>query len=147
MIIPPPCTSQEKGKALFLTVLKLAIGIITNSLGILSEVVHSGLDMVAALITFFAVRASSRPPDRDHPFGHGKVENLSALLETLLLLLNCAWIIYEAGHPYNSQALETDALHFYIDVWSSLVVVMGLLSVRLVYLFPKYRLWLLPGLS
>lgn len=167
--------------AVFLTGFKLAIGLLTNSLGILSEAAHSGLDLVAALITFLAVRASSRPADREHHFGHGKVENFSALIETLLLLATCAWIIYEAiqrllfktveveaniwafvvmgaaivvdysrsralyrvAHRYNSQALEADALHFSTDIWSSSVVIVGLILVRLADAFPQYRDWLL----
>jgi cation diffusion facilitator family transporter len=82
--------------AVFLTAFKLAIGLLTGSLGILAEAAHSGLDLVAALVTFFAVRLSDRPPDEGHLYGHGKVENLSALVETLLLLLTCVWISYEA---------------------------------------------------
>jgi cation diffusion facilitator family transporter len=81
--------------AVLLTALKLIVGLLTGSLGILSEAAHSGLDLVAALVTFFAVRVSDRPPDANHPYGHGKVENLSALVETLLLLATCVWIIYE----------------------------------------------------
>ncbi len=82
--------------AVFLTGLKLVVGIMTGSLGILAEVAHSALDLVAAVVTLFAVRVSGRPADREHTYGHGKVENLSALFETLLLLLTCVWIIYEA---------------------------------------------------
>ncbi len=82
--------------ALLLTGMKLAAGLYTGSLGILSEAAHSGLDLVAAGVTLFAVRLSSMPPDAKHPYGHGKVENLSALAETGLLLLTCVWIIYEA---------------------------------------------------
>jgi len=82
--------------AVFLTTMKLVVGLATGSLGILSEAAHSGLDLVAAAVTFLAVRISGRPADREHTYGHGKVENLSALFETLLLLLTCVWIIYEA---------------------------------------------------
>ncbi len=82
--------------AIFLTSMKLVIGLMTGSLGILAEAAHSGLDLVAALITFFAVRVSDRPADESHLYGHGKVENLSALAETALLLITCVWIIYEA---------------------------------------------------
>ncbi len=82
--------------AIFLTSMKLVIGLATGSLGILAEAAHSALDLVAAVITYFAVRVSDRPADETHPYGHGKVENLSALAETFLLLLTCAWIIYEA---------------------------------------------------
>ncbi len=150
--------------AIFLTTMKLVIGLATGSLGILAEAAHSALDLVAAVITFFAVRVSDRPADETHPYGHGKVENLSALAETLLLLLTCAWIIYEAidrlffsfkevdpsiwafltmgisividfsrsrvlaraAKKYQSQALEADALHFSTDIWSSMVVIVGL---------------------
>jgi cation diffusion facilitator family transporter len=76
--------------------MKLVVGLFSGSLGILSEAAHSGLDMVAAGVTFFAVRLSAQPPDRKHPYGHGKVENLSALVETLLLLATCVWIVIEA---------------------------------------------------
>ena len=82
--------------AVLLTTTKLVVGLWTNSLGILSEAAHSGLDLVAAAVTLWAVRVSGRPADRDHTYGHGKFENLSALFETLLLLLTCVWIIYEA---------------------------------------------------
>jgi cation diffusion facilitator family transporter len=70
--------------------------LLTGSLGILAEAAHSGLDLAAAVITFFAVQVSDRPADETHLYGHGKVENLSALAETLLLLITCVWIIFEA---------------------------------------------------
>lgn len=82
--------------AVLLTGLKLGVGLMTNSLGILSEAAHSGLDLVAAGVTFYAVKLSAMPPDARHPYGHGKVENLSALIETLLLLVTCVWIVHEA---------------------------------------------------
>ena len=82
--------------ALCLTSMKLVVGLLTHSLGLLAEAAHSGLDLIAAIVTFLAVRVSGRPPDSEHHYGHGKVENLSALIETLLLLATCVWIIYEA---------------------------------------------------
>jgi cation diffusion facilitator family transporter len=82
--------------ALALTSAKLVVGLTTGSLGLLSEAAHSGLDLVAAALTLWAVRASARPPDADHPYGHGKIENFSALLETGLLLATCVWVAYEA---------------------------------------------------
>ena len=82
--------------ALVITGLKIAVGITTGSLGILSEAAHSGLDLIASILTFFSVRVSDKPADADHQYGHGKVENFSAFVETGLLLLTCAWIIYEA---------------------------------------------------
>jgi cation diffusion facilitator family transporter len=179
--------------ALAITALKLIVGLQTNSLGILSEAAHSGLDLMAAIMTYFAVSIADRPPDKEHPYGHGKVENISAFLETLLLVVTCTWIISEAVHrlasgtthveatvwgfgviilsitvdvsrsralsrmakKHKSQALEADALHFSSDVWSSLVVIAGLvfvgigkplfdpiaaMTVALLVLFASYRL-------
>lgn len=82
--------------ALILTLMKLVVGIITNSLGIISEALHSGLDLIAAGVTFFAVKRASEGPDADHPYGHGKIENFAALFETILLWIISGWIIYEA---------------------------------------------------
>jgi cation diffusion facilitator family transporter len=155
--------------AIFLVGIKLVVGVITGSLGILSEAAHSALDFGAALITYFAVRVSGRPADSEHHYGHGKVESLSALAETLLLLVTCFWIIYEAcrriffqavevevtpysfiviivaiivdyqrsrillktAKKYHSQALEADALHFSSDIYSSLVVIVGLIFTKI----------------
>jgi cation diffusion facilitator family transporter len=103
--------------AVLLTVLKLVVGLLTGSLGILSEAAHSGLDLVAALVTFFAVRFSDRPPDVDHPYGHGKIENLSALVETLLLLITCVWITYEAV-----QRLFFESVEIEVNVWAFAVM-------------------------
>lgn len=154
--------------AIGLTSLKIIVGIATGSLGILAEAAHSGLDLIAALVTFLAVRLSGKPADSGHLYGHGKVENISALFETMLLLITCIWIIYEAiqrlffkniqievnvwafivmmtsividysrsrilynaARKYHSQALEADALHFSTDIWSSSVVILGLILVK-----------------
>lgn len=159
--------------AVFLTGSKLVIGAITGSLGILSEALHSGLDLVAAAITYFSVRVSDKPADKEHNYGHGKIENFSAFIETILLLITCAWIIYEAierlasgrthievniwsyivviasiiidagrsralyrvARKYNSQALEADALHFSTDIWSSSVVLFGLICANFGFFF------------
>jgi cation diffusion facilitator family transporter len=80
-----------------LAALKLAVGLSTGSLGILSEAAHSGLDCGATILTYVAVKISGRPADRDHPYGHGKVENIAALAETALLFLTSLGILYEAG--------------------------------------------------
>jgi len=155
--------------AIILTTFKLIVGLLTNSLGILAEAAHSGLDLVAAAMTFFAVQVSDKPADKEHPFGHGKIENLSALFETVLLLATSGWIIYEgiqrlffvtvkveasiwsflvmgtsividytrsrilykAARKYKSQALEADALHFSTDIWSSSVVIVGLIGLTI----------------
>jgi cation diffusion facilitator family transporter len=162
--------------AVGLTFIKVVVGLVSGSLGILAEAAHSALDLVAAAVTYLAVRISGKPADKEHLYGHGKVENLSALFETLLLLLTCVWIVVEAverlffksahveasiagflvilisivvdinrsrllsqaARKYKSQALEADALHFSTDIWSSLVVLAGLVGVRLSKVFPRF---------
>ena len=170
-------TSEKKRVALtsvlaavLLTGSKLVVGILSGSLGILSEAAHSGLDFLAAGMTYLSVRVSGKEADRKHTYGHGKIENLSAFFETLLLLVTCMWIFYEAGQrllgskqvhvdaniwtflviifsiivdigrsralmraarKHNSQALEADAVHFSTDIWSSCVVLLGLVCVWL----------------
>jgi len=79
-----------------LIIMKLTVGIITNSVSILSEAIHSSLDLVAAIIAFFSVRISGIPADKEHPFGHGKAENVSGVIEALLIFVASAWIIAEA---------------------------------------------------
>ncbi len=80
----------------FLVVSKLFIGIFTGSISIISEAIHSGLDLVAALIAFYAVKNSSAPPDEEHKFGHGKIENISGFIEAILIFAAAIWIIYES---------------------------------------------------
>jgi cation diffusion facilitator family transporter len=109
------------GAAIFLTGMKLSVGLWTNSLGILSEAAHSGLDLIAALITYYAVSVSDKPADEDHPYGHGKTENLSALFETILLLVTCGWIIWEA-----TERLIAGSAHVEANVWSYIVVVVAI---------------------
>ncbi len=103
--------------AIGITALKIAVGLTTGSLGILSEAAHSGLDLVAATITFFSVRVSDKPADADHQYGHGKVENFSAFIETGLLLLTCVWIVYES-----LKRLFFHHRHIYPSVWAFLVM-------------------------
>ncbi len=152
-----------------LTLTKFVVGVLTGSLGIISEAAHSLLDLAAAAMTWFAVRHGDRPADERHHYGHGKIESVSALIETGLLFLTSAWIIYESvkrlvfggveveatwyafavvigaivvdvsrsralykvARATKSQALEADALHFSSDIWSSAVVLAGLVFVRL----------------
>jgi cation diffusion facilitator family transporter len=75
------------------TLLKLLTGLLTGSLGMLSEAAHSGVDLIASIITLFSVQVADRPADDDHNYGHGKVESLSAFVETFLMLTSCAWIV------------------------------------------------------
>jgi cation diffusion facilitator family transporter len=109
--------------AVFLTVLKAVVGVMTGSLGILAEAAHSTLDLGAALLTLFAVRVSDRPADEEHPYGHGKVENLSALAETALLLVTCVWIIGEAIRRLWHGGVEVDpSLWAFLTMGISVVV-------------------------
>lgn len=80
----------------FLVVLKLIVGIFTHSVSILSEAIHSGLDLIASIIAYFAVKIASKPADKDHQFGHGKFENVSGTIEALLIFIAAFWIIIEA---------------------------------------------------
>jgi cation diffusion facilitator family transporter len=100
--------------AIFLTAMKIGVGLWTGSLGILAEAAHSGLDLVAALLTLLAVRVSGKPADLQHPYGHDKVENLSALAETILLLVTCIWIFYEAINRlfFHPVAIEANVWAF-----------------------------------
>ncbi|TDA64469.1 MAG: cation transporter [Clostridia bacterium] len=75
---------------------KLAAGTSAGSVSIISEALHSGLDLAAALIAFFSIRAASRPADEIHQYGHGKIENISGSIEAGLILLAAVWIIYDA---------------------------------------------------
>jgi cation diffusion facilitator family transporter len=79
-----------------LVLLKLIVGSMIGSVSVISEAIHSGVDLLAAVIALFAVRTSARPADEDHPFGHGKVENISGTVEALLIFVAACWILYEA---------------------------------------------------
>lgn len=81
-----------------LIALKIAVGLITGSVAVLSEAIHSGLDLIAAAIALFAVRAAGREADERHPYGHGKFENVSGTIEALLIFVAAIWIVYEAVH-------------------------------------------------
>lgn len=94
--------------SLALTVLKLIVGLATGSMGILSEAAHSLLDLGAALLTFFAVKVGDKEADEHHHYGHQKVESVSALVETGLLFLTSAWIIYEAIKRLSTGETEVE---------------------------------------
>jgi len=156
------------GSNILLVALKLVIGVVTGSISILAEAVHSGVDLVAALIAYFAVRVADLPPDEQHPYGHGKYENISGTAEAMLIILAAIYIIYEAvvkivvmapierpglgfgilimflstlanwlvsanlfkvARETDSIALEADAQHHRLDVYTSGAVLAGLLLV------------------
>ena len=107
-----------------LTAMKFVVGLLTGSLGLMSEALHSALDLVAAGGTLYAVKVAARPADAEHPYGHGKVENLMALAETVLLLLTALWVVYEAACRLLSD--DPSALHVETSIWAFLVVIISL---------------------
>jgi len=150
--------------SIFIVAIKIGIAYLTNSLGVYSEALNNGLDLVAVLITFFAIRISTKPADKDHPYGHGKYENLSALLEIIIIFILCFYIIFKsvqrivlrnfelnitwyvflvliisiiinvirvtyigrAAKRYNSPILKADFINYTGDIFSSTVVIIGL---------------------
>lgn len=100
-----------------LVLFKLVVGLMINSVSVLSEAVHSGLDLLAALFALFAVRQSGKPPDEEHQFGHGKFENVAGVLEAVLIFLAAVWIIREAVQKLFSGA------HVVAPLWG--LIVMG----------------------
>ncbi|MBI3555771.1 MAG: cation transporter [Deltaproteobacteria bacterium] len=106
-----------------LTSAKIAVAIATGSVGVLSEAIHSGLDLISSLVTFFVVRASVRPADWDHPFGHGKIESLSAMLEAVLLLVAGVYICYEGVSTWTQPGHRVHYLGWGLAVTGFSVVV------------------------
>lgn len=102
---------------------KLAVGLSTGSLGVLSEGVHSLLDFVATAMTYFAVRVSDTPPDESHPYGHGKVESIAALAETALLFLTSGWIVFEAVQRLFGSQQEVEATWWSVGVVVASIVI------------------------
>jgi len=93
-----------------LILMKLAAGIISGSVSILSEAIHSSMDLLAAIIAFFSVRVSDYPPDSRHPYGHGKIENISGVIESLLIFIAAIWIIVEAVRKLLGEKIELDSI-------------------------------------
>ena len=124
--------------AVGITLLKVIVGITTGSLGILSEAAHSGLDLVAAAITYFSVRVSDKPADADHQYGHAKFENFSAFIETGLLLLTCIWIVYEACKRLFFHSVEIEPSVWAFAVMAASIIVDYWRSRRLRKIAQKY---------
>src|SRR5215469_6642599 len=126
--VSPQATHEKKmaalysvGSAVVLVSLKVFIAIATGSLGILSEALHSILDLVAAVITYLSVRVADKPADADHLYGHGKIESFSAFVETGLLLLTALYIIWEAA-----QRLVFSAVHIYPSIQAIAILAFGM---------------------
>lgn len=98
-----------------LILMKITAGLISGSVSIISEAIHSSMDLMAAIIAFFSVRVSDNPPDSRHPYGHGKIENISGVIEAILILIAAIWIVVEAvkkliGLPYAIDSIGLGSL-------------------------------------
>jgi cation diffusion facilitator family transporter len=94
----------------FLIFMKLVVGLVSGSVSIISEAIHSSMDLIAAVIAFFSVRVSDNPPDSRHPYGHGKIENISGVIEAILIFIAAIWIIVEALKKIINGTPELEAL-------------------------------------
>lgn len=100
---------------------KLGIGFLIGSVAVISEAIHSGVDLLASVIALYSVRTSSKPADRGHPFGHGKVENISGTIEAALIFLAAGWIVFEAVQKFvHPEPMEAPMLGFGVMLLSTL---------------------------
>jgi cation diffusion facilitator family transporter len=105
-----------------LIVCKFIVGIITGSVSIISEAIHSSMDLLAAIIAFLSVKISDTPPDEQHPYGHGKYENVSGVIEAILIFIAAGWIIYEAIKKLiNATPVESIEIGSIIMLFSAIV--------------------------
>jgi cation diffusion facilitator family transporter len=93
-----------------LIIMKLAVGLISGSVSIISEAIHSSMDLIAAVIAFLSVKVSDNPPDSKHPYGHGKIENISGVIEAILIFIAAIWIIIEAVKKLFGEKIELDSI-------------------------------------
>lgn len=98
-----------------LVMTKLAVGVVTGSVSIVSEAAHSAVDLLAAMIAYYAVTTSDKSPDRNHAYGHGKIENISGAVEAFLIIVAAIWIIVESVHKLSGQA-PPQALEYGIGI-------------------------------
>ncbi|MDD3225092.1 MAG: cation diffusion facilitator family transporter [Clostridium sp.] len=105
-----------------LIIMKFIIGIISGSVSIISEAIHSCMDLIASVIAFFSVRVSDKPADKNHPYGHGKIENISGVIEAILIFIASAIIIYESVNKIlNPKEIAAAGLGFLVMFVSSFV--------------------------
>lgn len=114
-----------------LIIMKVVVGILSGSVSIISEAIHSSMDLVAALIAFFSVKVSDNPPDTKHPYGHGKVENVSGVIEAVLIFVAAGLIISEAVKKLLGQEIELENLWLGTGVMTVSAIVNMLVSRRL----------------
>jgi len=114
-----------------LIILKVVAGILSGSVSIISEAIHSSMDLIAAIIAYFSVSVSDNPPDSRHPYGHGKVENISGVIEALLIFIAAIWIIFEAVKKLMGGPIELDSIGIGSIVMLVSAIVNALVSKRL----------------
>ncbi|HYM46498.1 MAG TPA: cation diffusion facilitator family transporter [Solirubrobacteraceae bacterium] len=126
---PRPVASPQRtallsvAAAAGLVAIKLVVGLFAHSLGLIAEAIHSATDLVAALLTFFAVSVAGRPADREHPYGHGKAEHLSALGESAILIAAAIAIAIEAIGRLMGHGRTADARWYVLAVVGAVIVV------------------------
>ncbi|WP_333888363.1 cation diffusion facilitator family transporter [Clostridium sp.] len=123
-------TSDRRVKIAFLSILsnttliifKIIAGVLSGSVSIISEAIHSGMDLVASLVAFLSVRHSAKPADRKHPYGHGKIENISGIVEGLLIFVAAAMIIIEAFKKiFEPVVIEQATIAIVVMIVSALI--------------------------
>ena len=127
MSSPSRVAAISVGSNSLLIILKLIVGLVTGSVSILAEAIHSSIDLLAAIIAFFGLRAAGKPADKEHQFGHGKWENVSGSIEAVLIFIAAIWIIYE-GVKKILHGVEVELLGWGIAVMAVSVVVNTLVS-------------------
>ncbi|MDP4210921.1 MAG: cation diffusion facilitator family transporter [Bacteroidota bacterium] len=106
----------------FLIVIKVIVGILSGSVSIISEAIHSCMDLIASVVAFFSVKISDTPADEQHPYGHGKFENVSGVIEAILIFIAAVWIIVEAAKKILApQPVESLSLGFIVMFVSAAV--------------------------
>ncbi|HOU02997.1 MAG: cation diffusion facilitator family transporter [Bacteroidales bacterium] len=115
----------------FLIILKIVVGLLSGSVSIISEAIHSSMDLIAALIAFFSVKVSDNPPDSRHPYGHGKVENISGVIEAILIFIAAIWIITEAVKKLLCEEIVLDVIWLGSSVMLISAIVNTLVSRKL----------------
>ena len=132
-------SSVSVGYNVSATAIKFVAALLTGSVGLMGEAVHSLTDIVASLFAYFSIRAAAAPPDDDHPYGHGKIESFAALAEAVFLIFIVGFIGYaflvgryvaEIGRRTGSLALQSNAQHLYVDGWTSVGVLVTLAIVH-----------------
>ena len=139
LIAPRPAGGTVKTRAAALSIasntvliaLKLAAGAITGSVAIITEAMHSSIDLIASIVAYVSVRSADKPADADHPYGHDKIENLAAAIEAMLILVGSGVIVFESVRRLAAGAPEVDALWVGIGVIAFSVVANVVVSSRL----------------